>query len=108
MLILKRGASGCKLGLAHNLDLNTLGTEIIEDQLIARGTLGVNTASKTDGNVGLLFTLGKRSIVGEELTQVGVDLELVGVGVGALGLAQLIDSLAADLEVLLKGGANMD
>jgi hypothetical protein len=91
------------LGLTHDLDLDTLGAEIIEEKLVARGALGVDTTSKADADLGLLFALGERGIVGKELAQIGVDLELVGVRVGALGLAQLIDSLAADLEVLLDG-----
>lgn len=103
VLLLEGGAASGELGLTHDLDLDTLGAEIIEEKLVARGALGVDTTSKADADLGLLFALGERGIVGKELAQIGVDLELVGVRVGALGLAQLIDSLAADLEVLLDG-----
>lgn len=105
VLILERNIAGDILGLAHDLNLDTLSAEIVEDQLVAGGALCINTTGQADGDLGLLLALGKGSIVLEELAQVGVDLELVGVRVGALGLAQLIDSLAADLEVLLKESA---
>jgi hypothetical protein len=48
-----------------------------------------------------LLALLETLVVLQDIAQIGVDLELVRVGVGLLGLAQLVDSLTANLEVLL-------
>jgi hypothetical protein len=102
VLSLKGNIAGSILSLAHHLYLHTLCADIVEDQLGTGRTLGVDSTGDTDGGVGLLFALGETLVVLEELAQVIGDLELVGVGVGLLGLAQLVDSLAADFEVLLN------
>lgn len=102
MLIFKWHITGSKLSLADHLDLDTLCADVVENQLGAGRTLGVDATGNTDRNVGLLLTLLKAFIVLEELAQVGVDLELVWVGVRLLGLAQLVDALAPDLEILLE------
>jgi hypothetical protein len=101
VLLLERLASSI-LGLAHDLDLDTLGADIVEVQLVAGGTLGEDTTSDANGNVGLLLALLEALVVLEELAEVGVDLELVRVGIGLLGLAQLVDLLAPNFEVLLE------
>lgn len=101
VLVLEGDVSAGVLGLAHNLHLNALGTDVVEDQLGAGGTLGVDTTGNADGGLGLLFTLLQTLVLLEELAQVILDVELVGVGVGLLVLAQLVDALAADFEVLL-------
>lgn len=102
LVLLLEGLSGGVLGSAHNLDLHTLGADVVEDQLATGGTLGVDTATNADHGVGLLFALLETLIVLQDVAQIGVDLELVGVGVWLLSLAQLVDSLAPNLEVLLK------
>lgn len=102
MLLLKWHITGSKLSLADHLNLGALCADIVENQLGAGGTLGVDATSNADGHVGLLLTLLKTFIGLEELAQVGVDLELVRVGVRLLGLAQLVDALAPNLEVLLE------
>jgi hypothetical protein len=102
LVLLFEGLASGILGLAHDLDLDTLGADIVEVQLVTGGTLGEDTTSDADGNIGLLFALLETLIVLQELAEVGVDLELVRVGIGLLGLAQLVDSLAPNLEVLLE------
>jgi hypothetical protein len=101
-VLLFEGLASGILGLAHDLDLDTLGADIVEVQLVTGGTLGEDTASDANGNIGLLFALLETLIVLQELAEVGVDLELVRVGIGLLGLAQLVDFLAPNLEVLLE------
>jgi hypothetical protein len=101
MLGLKGDIASRVLGLADDLHLDAFRTDIIEEELGTRGTLGVDSTGDTDGDIGLLLALGETLVGLEEFAQVIGDLELVRVGVGLLGLAQLVDSLAADLEVLL-------
>jgi hypothetical protein len=101
VLLLERLA-GRELCLAYNLDLNTLSADIVEDQLVSRGSLGVDTTSDANGKIGLLFALLETLMFLDELAEVGVDMELVRVGIRLLGLAQFVDSLASNLEVLLK------
>lgn len=101
VLSLERHAASGVLSLSDDLDLDTLGADIVEDQLGAGSTLSVNTTGDADGDLGLLLALGETLVISEVLAQIIGNLELVGVGVGVLGLAQLVDSLAADLEVLL-------
>jgi hypothetical protein len=88
--------------LAHDLDLNTLRANVVEVQLGAGGTLGVDTASNANGNLRLLLALLETLIFLEEVAEIGIDVELVGIGIRLLGLAQLVDLLAANLEVLLE------
>lgn len=101
LVLLLEGLSSRILGGAHDLDLDTLSADIVEDQLATSGTLGVNTATEVDNGIGPLLALLETLVVLQDVAQVGVNLELVGVRVGLLGLAELVDSLAANLEVLL-------
>lgn len=101
LVLLLEGLSSRVLGGAHDLDLDTLGADIVEDQLATSGTLGVDTTTEVDSDIGPLFALLETLVVLQNVAQIGVDLELVGVGVGRLSLAELVDSLAANLEVLL-------
>lgn len=101
VLLLERLASR-ELCLADNLDLNTLRTDIVEVQLVTGGTLGVDTASNANGNIGLLLALLETGVVLEEVAEVGIDQELVRVRIRLLSFAQLVDFLATDLEVLLE------
>lgn len=101
VLLLER-LTGRELGLAHDLDLDTLSADIVENQLVAGRTLGVDTASNANGNIRLLLALLETLLLLNKVAKVGVDVELVWVGIGLLGLAQLVDSLAANLEVLLE------
>lgn len=104
VLSLERDIAGSVLSLAHYLHLHTLSADVVENQLGTGGTLGVDSTGDTNGLVGQLVTLSKMIVVLQELAQVIGDLELVRVGVRLLGLAQLVDSLAANFEVLLKRG----
>lgn len=101
VLLLER-LSGGELCLAHYLDLNTLCADIVEVQLVARGTLSVDTTSNANGDIGLLLALLETLIVLEEVAEVSVDVEFVRVGIRLLGFAQLVDFLAANLKVLLE------
>lgn len=76
-------------------------TITIPDAHVASVTTVKIPTGDTDGDIGLLLALGETIVGLEVFTQVIGDLELVRVGVGLLGLAQLVDSLATDLEVLL-------
>ena len=105
-MLLFEGLSGRELCLAHHLNLNTLRADVIEVQLVAGGTLGIDTASNTDGNIGLLFALLETLIVLNELAEVGVDVEFVWVWIRLLSFAQLVDPLAPNLEVLLEQHIN--
>lgn len=101
-MLLFKGLSGRELCLAHCLDLDTLRADVIEVQLITGGTLGVDTTSNANGNIGLLFALLETLIILNEVAKISVDVEFVWVGVRLLGFAQLVDFLAPNLEVLLE------
>lgn len=102
LMLLLEGLSSRKLCLAHYLDLNTLCADIVEVQLVAGRALSVDTATNANGDIGSLFALLEALIFLKELAEVGVNLEFVRVGVRLLGFAQLVDFLAANLEVLLE------
>jgi len=89
------------LGLADNLDLDPLRADVVEYQLRTRSALGVYPSRDAHSHVGLLLALGEALVVLEVLPEVIGDLELVRVRVWVLGLAQLVDTSTADLEVLL-------
>lgn len=89
------------MGLAHDLNLNTLGANVVEHQLATGRALGEDTTANADNGIGLLFALLETFVVLQDIAQIGVDLELVGVGVWLLGLAQLVDLLAPNFEILL-------
>lgn len=102
MLSLERNIALGMLSLAHNLNLDSLGTDIVEDQLRTRRPLGVDSASDADFDVRLLFALLETFVVLQELPEVGRHMELVRIRVRLLGLAKFVDSLAPDFEVLLR------
>lgn len=101
VLLLERHVASGVLTLAHNLHLDTLRTNVVEIELGARAALGVDSTGDANSGLGFLLALLKTLVVLEELTQVIGDVELVRIRVGRLGFAELIDSLAADFEVLL-------
>lgn len=101
MLLLEWDAAGGILCLAHHLDLLALSTDVVENQLGTRGTLGVDTASNADRNIGLLLALLQTLVLLQEFAQVVGDLELVRIRVGVLGFEKLLNLLASDLKVLL-------
>ena len=101
VLVLKGNTARAVLALAHDLHLHTLRADIVKVQLGTGATLGVNSTSNANGNIGLRLALLETLVILEELAQVIGDLELVRVGVGLLGLTELVDSRASDLEILL-------
>lgn len=101
VLLLEWHVASGVLTLTHNLHLDTLRTNVVEVELGARAALGVDSTGDANGGFGLLLALFEALVVLEELAQVIGDVELVRVRVGRLGFAELVDSLAADFEVLL-------
>lgn len=101
MLLFERLSCG-ELCLTHYLDLDTLRADVVEVQLVAGGTLGIDTASNSNGNIGLLFAFLETIIILNKVTELSVDVEFVRIGVRLLGFAQLVDFLAPNLEVLLE------
>ena len=97
----KLSITGMVLGLGQHLYSGTLRADIVEDQLGARRTLGVNAAGDLDLDVRLLLALGEALMVLQVLTQIIGDVELVRVGIRLLGLAELVDLSTPDLEILL-------
>lgn len=79
------------LQLAHNLHLDALSLDIVEDQLVTSGSLVVDSGANSD----LLFLLVLARLEGfevlDEVPQIVVGVELVGIWVGVLSLAQLVD-----------------
>lgn len=102
MLSLEANIASSILSLANDLDLGAFGTDIVEDQLSTRRTLGVNSTGDADRDFGLLLALLETLVVLQEVPQIVGDMELVGVGVRLLGFAEFVDPLASDFEVLLK------
>lgn len=90
------------LGLANDLHLDTFRANVVENQLVTLGTLGIDSSRDAHLHIRLLFALGETLIILEVLSEVDGDLELVRVGVGVLGLSELVDLLASNLEVLLS------
>jgi hypothetical protein len=89
------------LSLTHDLDLDALSSDIVEKELGAGCSLSVDTGTDLNDLVlGMLAGL-EVTIILHKLSQVVCDIELVGVWVGALGLAKLVDGPGSDLEVLV-------
>lgn len=101
VLLLEGHISSSVLGLAHDLDLDTFGANIVEVQLSTGRALGVNTTGNANRHIGLLLALLQTGVILDVFAQVVGDLELVRVRIRVLGLTQLVDTLAANLEVLL-------
>lgn len=102
MLLLEGDIAGRILGLAEDLDLDALGADVVEDELGASSTLGVDSARNADLGLLLLLALLEAVVLLEEIAQIDGDLELVGIRVWVLGLTELVDLVAADFEVLLS------
>jgi len=102
VMLLLEGLASRILCLAHHLDLDTLCANIVKDQLGTGSPLGVDTATDANSDICLLFALLETLIVLQDVAQVGVNLELMRVGVRLLGLAQLVDFVTPNLKVLLK------
>lgn len=90
------------LGLAHHLDLDPPGANIVEDQLVAGGTLGVDPSRNPNWHIGPLLTLAQILVFFQKLPEVIRDFELVRVGVWVVGLAEFVDPIAPNLEVLVR------
>jgi hypothetical protein len=86
----------------HDLALGAVDSHLVETEVLASSTDVVDTASNADLLVLDLLALLEVAIFLLEVAQVVGDGELVGVGrKGLLGLLEVLDSPAADLEVLL-------
>lgn len=57
MLVFKRNITLDILGLCQDLKLGVLSTKIVEDQLVARRPLVLNTSRDLHGDIWLLLTL---------------------------------------------------
>jgi hypothetical protein len=97
----RRAGLVVKVG-GHNLALGAVDSHLVEAEVLASSTDVVDTASNADLLVMNLLALLKAAILLLEVAQVVGDGELVRVGrKGLLGLLEVLDSPAADLEVLL-------
>lgn len=101
VLLLERDLSGRFLSLAHDLDLDSFCSNIIEDQLGTRSALGVYPSSQTDLDILEVLAGLDRLIALEEVSQIGGDFEFVRVRSWSLALAQLLDLATSDFVVLL-------
>lgn len=102
VLILKGGSTLTDLlSLTNDLDFDALCSDIVEDELGTRRTLAMDSGTELNDLVlGVLARL-EMAVLVDEVSQVVLDMELVGVGVGALGLAELVDVPGSDLKVLV-------
>lgn len=103
MLCFERYVPSCRLRLAHHLNLDTLGPNIVKDQLGPRRSFGVDTARHANLSLLLQLACFEGFIFAEEISEVDVDLELVGIRIGIERLFQFLDTGASDLEILLVG-----
>ena len=67
MLLLERDVPSCFLSLTHNLNLDTLCSDVVEHQLGARDPLGVDPASDADLDIFEVLASLERLILWEEL-----------------------------------------
>jgi hypothetical protein len=87
----------------HDLALGAVNGDLVEAEVLTRGTDVVDTTGNADLLVLDLLALLEVTILFLEVAEVVGDLELVRVGrEGLLGVLELLDSPAADLEVLLR------
>jgi hypothetical protein len=85
---------------SHDLALGAVDSHLVEAEVLASSTDVVDTAGNADLLVLDLLALLKVAILLLEVAQVVGDGELVRVGrKGLLGLLEVLDSPAADLEV---------
>lgn len=102
MLLLERNASFLGLlHLTHNLNLNALSPDIVEYQLISRCALVVDSSTNSDLLVLLVLSGLEGAIILDEIPQIIVCMELVGIWVWVLGGSELVDVAGSNLEVLL-------
>lgn len=101
VLLLEWNIPSRLLSLTHDLTLDTLCSDIIEDQLGAGGALGVYPASHA--NLHILEVLAGLDgfIAVEKVSEVCSDFEFVWIRVGSLALTQLLNLAASDFVVLL-------
>lgn len=90
------------LRLTHYLNLGPATSDVIEDQLRSRRSLDVDSAGDSNLHLLHLFTGLEMGVLLNELAEICVDLELMRVGIGILGLSQAIDSSTSDFKVLLQ------
>jgi hypothetical protein len=74
---------------------------IVEAKIDTSGTLVEDTGTDAQGSVLEVLARLEVAELGLELAQIVVDVELVGVRVGLMALAELLDGSAADLKVLV-------
>jgi hypothetical protein len=89
------------LSLGHNLHLNSLSPNIIKYQLISCRPLVVDSPSYPYLNILARLPGLDRVIVLDKISDVVIDLELMRVWIGILGLSELVDIAGSDLEILL-------
>ena len=92
--------------VGHDLDLDALAVEVVEAEALARCADVMYTAREgLHGALELLAggDLALNAVVANIIDDRGRHMELVGVGVGILGLLQLEDITRTNLEVLLGG-----
>jgi len=101
MLVLE-GRFSCRfLSLTHYLHLDPLGADIVEHQLGAGGTFGIYPSSNAAFHICFVLARLEAFIFLQEVSEVCVNLEFVGVGIGIFVLTEFLDLCASDLVVLL-------
>ena len=87
--------------LAHYLDLDALSSDIVENQLGARCPFGIYSSSNAALDIFEVLPWLEVFVLLQKVTKVGGNLKFVGVRVGLLDLAKLLDFGASYLIVLL-------
>ena len=104
VLLLKRDAAlGNVLRLAHDLDLDAFGADVVEYQLAPRRALDVYPGAKANLRFRIGLTRFEVAPFIDEVTEIIIVVEFVGVWIGVLGLAELADGSRSYLKVLLDG-----
>ena len=91
----------CFLRLTHNLNLDTLRSDVVEYQLAARNTFGVDPAPNADLDIFEMLASLDRFISRKKVSQVGGNFEFMGIGIGSFALSELLDLARSDFEILL-------
>jgi hypothetical protein len=84
------------------LNLDTLISDIVEDEFVAIFALIVDSATNPNFDIFLMLARLERVIILDEIPEIVVDLELVRIRVWVLGLAEFVNGSRPDLEVLLS------
>lgn len=87
MLIFERSVPFGLLALTHYLHLDSLGPDIVEHQLGPRNTLDIYSRSDAAFYIFEMLPWLEALMFLDELSEIGGDLEFMGVGVGVLVLA---------------------